>query len=150
MKPINTLVIATLAITLLGSCKAKKYMAYDQYITKTPMLQSPMIAEVDVDLTKKVSAFVRVYKSNEENAKQAALWEAMKNSGCDAVVHPVYEITFGRKVIEVNVSGYYGKYKNIRKPSLEDVTLMQELKEAIILWDPNAMVIEKRETLFKK
>ncbi len=73
-----------------------------------------------------------MYKSSEENAKQAALWEAMKNSGCDAVVHPVNK---GKKVIDVTVSGYYGKYKNIRKPTLEDVTLMQELKEAIILFN---------------
>ena len=134
--------------TLLFSCSAKKHLAYEQYITKTPLLQAPMIAEIDVDLTKKVSANVRCYKSNEQNAKQAALYDAMKNSGCDVVVHPVYEIIFGRKVIEVNVSGYFGKYKNIRKPNLEDVTLMQELQDAQLLWNPNAVVIEKN--IFKK
>jgi hypothetical protein len=133
---------------LLVSCSAKKHIAYEQYITKTPMLQAPMIADLEVDLAKRVSANVRMYKSNEQNAKQAALYEAMKNSGCDAVVHPIYEIIFGKKVIEVTVSGYYGKYKNVRKPNLEDVTLMQELKDAILLWDPNAPVVEK--TIFRK
>lgn len=146
----NQLSLLMLAVmsTLLLSCSAKKHLAYEQYVTKTPLLQAPMIAELDVDLTKKVSANVRCYKSNEENAKQAALYDAMKNSGCDVVVHPVYEIIFGKKVIEVTVSGYYGKYKNIRKPNLEDVTLMQELQDAQLLWNPNAVVIEKN--IFKK
>ncbi|MCG3166659.1 MAG: hypothetical protein POELPBGB_02439 [Bacteroidia bacterium] len=148
MKTTHTLWLLAASATLLISCSAKKHLAYEQYVTKTPLLQAPMIAELDVDLTKKVSANVRCYKSNEENAKQAALYDAMKNSGCDVVVHPVYEIIFGKKVIEVTVSGYYGKYKNIRKPNLEDVTLMQELQDAQLLWNPNAPVIEK--TIFKK
>jgi hypothetical protein len=148
MKNTLPLLLLTATLSMLWSCSAKKHLAYEQYITKTPLLQAPMIAELDVDLTKKVSANVRCYKSNEENAKQAALYDAMKNSGCDVVVHPVYEIIFGKKVIEVTVSGYFGKYKNIRKPNLEDVTLMQELQDAQLLWNPNAVVIEK--SIFKK
>ncbi len=35
-----------------------------------------------------------------------------------------------KRSVEVVVTGFAAKYKNIRKPNLEDVTLIQELKDA--------------------
>lgn len=61
----------------------------------------------------------------------------------------MYEFKIGKYVIDVTVKGMCGKYTKVRKPTLEDVTLLQELKDAIPMFDPNIRVIEKRETLLK-
>ena len=122
--------------------------AYHQHVSQTAISQWPMLADLEVDLTKKATGSARM-KASEKVVKEAALNDAMKSSGADVIIHPVYEIIYGKKIIEVNVSGYPAKFKSIRKPSLEDITLLQEMKDAILL-NPNLMNYEEeRKTTIK-
>ena len=74
----------------------------------------------------------------------------MDQNGCDVIVQPRYELKISRHSIDATVTGMCGKYTNVRKPNLEDVTLLQELNEAMPMFDPNIRVITKRESIFKR
>ena len=144
------LAILTIGIITFASCATIKRTAYDQAVATTPLIQAPLIAELAVDPTKKVSATYLARKSNEQQAKSAALYAAMDQNGCDVIVQPVYELKIGKKTIEATVKGMCGKYTVMRKPTLEDVTLLQELELAMPMFDPSIRVIEKRESIFRK
>jgi hypothetical protein len=145
----NTLILLTAAV-LLSSCAAIKRTAYTQKVATTAMIQAPLIAELEVDPTKKVKANYVARDSNEKEAKEAVLYVAMDQNGCDVIVQPRYELKISRHSIDATVTGMCGKYTNVRKPNLEDVTLLQELNEAMPMFDPNIRVITKRESIFKR
>jgi hypothetical protein len=134
---------------ILSSCsKVKVLTAYQQNVTTTNITQWPLLADLEVDLTRKATGSSRM-ASSEKVVKEAALHEAMKSSGADVIIHPVFDITYGKKIIEVSVSGYPAKFKSIRKASLEDITLMQEMKDALLL-NPNLLNYEEeRKTTIK-
>lgn len=146
----KNLVLIVIAVSTLSACSLIKRTAYDQAVATTDLIQAPLIAELEVDPTKKVSATYMAHKSNEQQAKSAALYAAMDQNGCDVIVQPFYELKIGKKTIEATVKGMCGKYTVMRKPTLEDVTLLQELNEAMPMFDRSILIVEKRETFFKK
>ena len=99
------------------------------------MIQSPLMVDVEVDASRKVNASYRAIKGTEAQAKEGAMHEAMKQNGCDVIIHPYFEVKFYPKVAEASLTGFCGKYKAFRKPNLEDITLMQELVGAQPLFD---------------
>lgn len=145
----NTLTLFTVA-ALLSSCAATKRTAYNQQVATTAMIQAPLIAELDVDPTKKISATYIARDSNEKEAKESVLYAAMEQNGCDVIVQPRYELKISRHSIDATVHGMCGKYTNVRKPNLEDVTLLQELNAAMPMFDPEFRVITKRESIFNR
>lgn len=146
----KSLIFFTLAALALSSCTLTKRTAYNQAVAPTAIIQAPLIAELAVDPSKKVSATYIARKVNEEQAKTSALYAAMDQNSCDVIVQPVYELKIGKKSIEVTVKGMCGKYTVMRKPTLEDVTILQELKDALPMFDPNFIVVEKRESIFNR
>lgn len=146
----KSLLLLTLSILFLGSCALIKRTSYEQAVASTALIQAPLIAELSVDPTKKVSATYLARKSNEQQAKSAALYAAMEQNGCDVIVQPVFELKIGKKSIEATVKGMCGRYTIMRKPTLEDITLLQELETAMPMFDPTIRVIEKRESIFRK
>jgi hypothetical protein len=149
-KQMKNLFLLFAVMLIFNSCALIKRTAYDQTVATTAMIQAPLIAELSVDPTKKVTATYLARKSNEQQAKSAALYAAMDQNGCDVIVQPVYELKIGKKTIEATVKGMCGKYTVMRKPTLEDVTLLQELNDAMPMFDPTIRVIEKRETFLRK
>jgi hypothetical protein len=147
MKTLSLLILT--AITF-SACTAIKRTAYNQEVAPTAIIQAPLIADLVVDPTKKVTATYLAYTGSEQEAKQGVLHAAMQQNGCDVIVQPYYELKIGKKSIEATVKGMCGHYTLLRKPTLEDVTLLQELKEAMPMFDPNVFVIQKREGFFKK
>jgi hypothetical protein len=138
MKHNSTIFILLVVAFALSSCVATKRTAYHQNVSNTAIIQAPLISDMEVDVNRKVSATYRAYKSNEADAKQGALYDAMKQNNCDVILHPYYETKFYPKVIEVTVSGICARYKTVRKPNLEDISTMQELTETMPLYDPAA------------
>lgn len=147
MKSFSLLLLSTL---IFSSCATIKRTAYDQEVATTAIIQAPLMADLAVDPKQKVSATYLAHKSSEEQAKQSALYAAMEQNGCDVIVQPYYELKIGKKTIEATVKGMCGHYTLLRKPTLEDVTLLQELEDAMLMFDPNVMVVQKRTGLFKK
>jgi hypothetical protein len=115
----------------LSSCKVVRVHTADaQDITKTHIIQMPLVADLEVDMTRKVTGFAKLKKTSKDFVKMTAMADALKNSGADVLVEPSYDISYTRSSVEVTVTGYAAKYKNVRKPNIEDVTLIQELKDS--------------------
>jgi hypothetical protein len=142
----RALMMSTVVVAGLSSCATIRRTAFDQAVATTPLVQAPLIADLEVDPAKKVRAQYKAIKMNESQAKQAVLWQAMKDNGCDVIVQPVYELAIGRKVIDASVEGMCGRYKAIRKPNLEDITLLQELDVARPMFDQSITIYERGET----
>lgn len=145
----NKVLLSTIfAAFALSSCTVTKHNAYYQDVARTDVIQAPVIADLEVTEKPKLRGTYRAHKLTEAEAKQSALYTVMQASGCDVVVHPSYEVKFfPSRVIEVTVNGFCGRYRNFRKPTLEDVTLMQELETAIPMFRPESAVTKK--SLFK-
>lgn len=143
-----------IALAALGmsvsACSLIKRTAYNQQVAESYTIQAPMIADMEVDLSKKIQSTYHQTKGNEALAKSGVLYVAMEDHGCDVIVQPYFELSIGKKAIDATVNGYCGKYTNIRKPNLEDVTLMQELNEAMPMFEPAVRTVEKRKVLIRK
>lgn len=150
MKSITKLFALTAVAVAVSSCSLIKRTAYNQQVAESYTIQAPMIADLDVDLSKKVTSVYHQTKGNEALAKSGVLYVAMYEHGCDVIVHPAFELSIGKKEIDAKVLGYCGKYTNVRKPNLEDVSLMQELNEAMPMFEPAVRTVEKRKVLLRK
>ncbi len=126
---------ALLSVLLLVSCSPVSlnklnttiYETRQQDIQKGALPYNPVIADLKVDLEKKVSGSsirqITNYSAYElENTKQASLYNAVTSSGADVVVDPVFKINISNNdgkdskiTIQSEVSGFYGKYLNVHK-----------------------------------
>jgi hypothetical protein len=85
------------------------------------IIVKPLIAEVEVDVNKKIEGSATNTKGDVESAKQLAKWEALNKSGADIIVDPVYYITTTTMTVQVKVVGFYGKYVSVE--TIEDTEL---------------------------
>ncbi len=109
------------------------YETRQQDINKGAIPYNPVIADLKVDLDKKItgSSIRQVNTFNEfelENTKQASLYNAVTNSGADVVVDPIFKINITNNngkddkiSIQSEVSGFYGKYTSIHKADANEL-----------------------------
>jgi hypothetical protein len=140
MKNLPLLFLIMMITTSCGVSTGLQRTAYQQQIAQTPIIQSPLVAEIEADPTKKVKASF-VYKKEGDTdfrvrmAKEAALHGAMLQNGCDVILQPLYEVEYNEIEVNASVQGICGVYKVLRKPTLEDITILQELKTAMPMFD---------------
>ena len=96
----------------LASCTVTSYQSRVNYVTRREIMATPVVVDVKVDFTKKVTGEGEA--SMPEAAKEAALFAAMEASGADVVVDPIFTSSKSTGNFKVKVSGYYGKYENAR------------------------------------
>ena len=130
------------------------YETRQQDINKGAIPYNPVIADLKVDLDKKVSgtSIRQVDRYNDfelENTKQAALYNAMSNSGADVVVDPIYKVNItnndGRDdkiTIQSEVSGFFGKYTSIHKADATELS-NASYGGALIYTNNNSTVSQK-------
>lgn len=136
-------------VLIASSCTSLKHTAYEQKVAPTPIIQSPLIADLEADPTVKVSATYNSFKGSEERARNAVLYSVMETNGCDVIINPVYKLVIGKKHIDASVKGICGKYTKFRKPNVEDFTILQELEPALPLFDSNFTIVSKPGLLIR-
>lgn len=116
----------------LASCTSKMYTTRSTPILRESIPTNPIIANLDVDLSKKVKgeAVVKGPSATPENAKQMALWNAMEESGADLIVDPIFELTIKFKKITAKVIGYKGVYKNVHTATEKEIENLLMYREA--------------------
>jgi hypothetical protein len=122
MKKIGVIGIALVAI-VVSSC-AINYGNRSQRIYNQTIVTTPMLADVDVNLNKKVEGTST--QKGISLAKEGALNDAMLKSGADLIVSPIFDVkkvSFSRYTVDV--TGFYGKYKAIRSLDIADTTLLR-------------------------
>jgi hypothetical protein len=135
MRRLNQIMFLLALSTIVSSCAWTHRTAYNQEYAQTPIIQSPLMVDVEFDPTNKVTAFF-THKGNysEKNlkiGKERLLYNAMKKHGCDVILQPIFRMDYDGATTEMGVEGVCGKYTNLRKPTLEDITILQELNEAL-------------------
>jgi len=128
-KLLLSLSVAVIAISM-ASCTVTKATnrtinAYDSQI-----IVKPLLAEVEVDLNKKINGTASARKMPVREVKELAKWDALSKSGADIIIDPVYKITTSglfkwNKMVTVEVIGFYGKYTDISIADAEDLKQME-------------------------
>lgn len=114
MKKIAISVLVFSLIVLFNSCSSIKHSYRQVEIPEQNLLVTPVLVDLDVDLNKRVYAVSPKVKGVND-AISTAYYMALEKSGADVIVDPVYKVESGRKKSIATVSGFYGKYSNVRK-----------------------------------
>lgn len=135
MNKIKILLLSIIVAVFATSCSQMSYnkinttiyQTRQQDISKGAIPYNPVIADLKVDLDKKISGssirqVIRYNESELQNSKESSLYNAITNSGADVVVDPIFKINItnndGRDdkvTIKSEVTGFFGKYTSIHK-----------------------------------
>ncbi|MCB0477525.1 MAG: hypothetical protein KDC84_05150 [Crocinitomicaceae bacterium] len=113
-----SLVLSVVAV----SCTVKKYGTREQDIVNQTIFTRPMVADVDVNVNKKIEGYAE--DKMLDDAKSKARHDALTKSGADIIVDPVYSYEkpmYGK--YKVTVQGYFGKYTAVKPMDIPDTTL---------------------------
>jgi hypothetical protein len=111
-------------VGLMSSCGLLKITKSTPRTVETynsNIIIKPLVAEVEVDVNKKITATGISLSGNEEAAKEMAKWQAIQDSGADIIIDPVYHITIVGKKVTAVVTGYFGKYTKIETVTSTEV-----------------------------
>ncbi len=123
-------VLFTFLIFVLSSCvttsRTVRTAARQINASGSNIVQKPLIGDVKVDLTKKISATITVPAAKATNAKEQANQLALDQNNFDIMIDPVYDITYSGANANVTVIGYGAKYTNIETASESDVQVLYD------------------------
>ncbi len=125
-----TLITGVVSVALLASCSIIKTTPRTVETYNSNIIVKPLIAEVEVDVNKKITAEGINKKGQVDAAKEIAKWNAIQASGADIIVDPVYHIKITGKTVVATVTGYYGKYTKIESVKNEDIEKLNTFMES--------------------
>jgi hypothetical protein len=117
-------------VIFLDSCQVNKNLHYDYYIRTAEIgansiTQTPVVCDLNVDFTKRITASSRAHtgKDRAEKARDEAYFNALVNNNVDVIVSPIYQIEQTDKEATAIVYGFAGVYTNQRAKykALEEV-----------------------------
>jgi len=116
-------IIVSVVGLLMASCTMSRRTVTNRTIQTSHqnIIVKPLIAEVKVDITKKITGTGVVTTGNVAEAKELAKWNAITSSGADIIVDPIYDVTIKSLTVEAKVVGFYGKYIKIETISDEEL-----------------------------
>lgn len=123
------------AILILSSCSTtnkSKSADYDyMYITKTGIIQKPLITDLDVEKTK--VTVTKTYNNISVNgAKENVMADFIKEQNCDIIIQPYFTTSSvassTKTTITVTVTGYPGHYRNIRPYDPKDTIYLLPIR----------------------
>ena len=134
--------ILILLFPLIYSCTTtrKSLDIYEKNITNIGIYQKPAVA--DLSIAKEKKSLTRTYINiPEDEAREYIMAEFVMNENCDAIVHPVYELTETngalRTKTDITITGFPAQYKNIRNFDFKTDTGAIKLFLSTNLYDPN-------------
>ena len=128
MKKIYYYFVPLLILLIVSGCSVTKYEARTFKGVRPNVMVLPLVADVDVDITKKIKGTGSA--KTELAAKEEAVYKAIDNSGADVIVDPIFIITVSGRTVKADVTGFYGKYKEIRNASESDLDKLTKYNEA--------------------
>jgi len=152
MRSIHSAVVATsiLLVLLLSSCATtyKSATSHTTDIVATPIVQHPLVVELDIEETKVEGKF-EGNNVTMEYAKNMAIKNALDAKGYDVLVEPYFLVEETGTRINVTVKGYPAKYKNFHVPTLEDSILLG-LKQPVAQSDDSVIHVINLKTSASK
>ncbi len=142
------ILIIALSGVLFTSCIATKSRTVTNRTIKSSyqnIVIKPLVADVSVDITKKITGSATVKNGNVEQAKDLAKWNAIETSGADIIVDPIYDVTVSGITVDAKVVGFFGKYEKIETISDADLEKLELYQ--INTKNKEASVVNKLEKL---
>jgi hypothetical protein len=127
-----------IAALMLASCQATfqgHYTARSIPIAREAIPHSPLVADLKVDPTNRISftTSIKMTMPDINFMKEITLYRAMKETGSDVIVDPIFEIVKKGGKYESSVSGYKGTYTNIRTATKEDIENLKNYNSTSVL-----------------
>ena len=119
MKKINYLFFVAILL-FATSCSRSFYSHHSVNIERKDFMATPVVADISVDFSKKVSA-TSDKKKTVNAAKDQAYYRAVTGNNIDVLVDPIYNIEQTDKIlfwggkVTASISGFGAKYTNARK-----------------------------------
>ena len=114
------ILIPLASLVLFASCSNEYYSHRSVTIERKDVMITPMVADLSVDLSKKITVESSL-RNNFESAKDEAYYKAITENNVDVVVDPIYDITTTPKILfwggkaKAKVTGYGAKFTNVKK-----------------------------------
>lgn len=164
MKKHSILYFLSIVTLFMSSCSQMTYnkinttlyQTRQQEIEKGALPYNPVIADLKVDLDKKVSGtairqITRYTDQEVEITKEASLYNATVNSGADLIVDPMFKINITNNdgkddkiTIQSDVSGFFGKYTSIHKADANELRMADYA--GVVQVSQSAATIENKTT----
>lgn len=126
----NHLIALFLISILFSSCsissRTARTAARQIDANESAIVQKPLIGDVEVDLSKKITATVTVPSAQAVAAKEQANQLALDQNNFDILIDPVYDINYSGANADVKVIGYGAKYTKIETASESDIQVLYE------------------------
>ncbi len=117
----------SMLLLFVSSCTVRQTTVREINVSESTVYQKTMIAELTIDVTKKIKGTATVSNGNINNAKELAKWNAIQESGADAIADPIFSVTKNGPTVVAEVVGFYGKYKSINIASKQDMMTYLEV-----------------------
>jgi hypothetical protein len=127
MKKIKKISFIALLLSTITSCTVRQTTVREINVSESTVYQKTMIAELSVDVTKKIKGTATVANGSIENAKELAKWNAIIESGADAIADPIFSVQKTGNTVVADVIGFYAKYKSINVASKQDMMTYLEV-----------------------
>lgn len=141
----NLFLLLVVSAMVCASCTQKVYTSRSQYINRGNIPTNPLVADLKVDLTKKLTGTgtAKGKSATVEVAKEVAIYNAINGSGADMLVDPICNCTikpgiilpfpflipipYRQKKVTCEVTGYFAVYTNIHTASDDEVRRIKDL-----------------------
>ena len=125
------LVLPIVIVTMASSCSVSSRIksADSQEISRTNILQTPTLADINVSTVKITGNYSGVHNTKApvasiEFAKNMAMADAIEKAKCDFIVHPLFDVQINSNAIQVAVLGYPATYKSFKSVTAADSGLL--------------------------
>jgi hypothetical protein len=121
-------ILFILCAFLLASCGTYQFTSRKVEVAHSPIQSNPMVADLKVDFSKKITTYSSWMKSTSE-AKGDAYLKAITENNIDVLVDPIYRIESKPRFLfffrrsQATVYGFAGTYENPRSK----LTMISEL-----------------------
>jgi hypothetical protein len=125
------LILPIVIVTMASSCSVSSRIksADSQEISRTNILQTPTLADINVSTVKITGNYSGVHNTKApvasiEFAKNMAMADAIEKAKCDFIVHPLFDVQINSNAIQVAVLGYPATYKSFKSVTAADSGLL--------------------------
>lgn len=121
MRKLNLIIFTAFVGFILASCSSTRVTNRDISRYSSTVVQRTLIADVKVDLKKKITGEATITDGNATDARNMAVWNAIEANGAHMIIDPVFKFVASRKRITCSVIGYHGVFENIKTATEQDL-----------------------------
>ena len=121
MRKLNLIISIAFLGFILASCSSTRVTNRNIGRYSSSVVQRTLIADVKVDLKKKITGEATINGGSATDARNMAVWNAIEGNGAHMIIDPVFKFVASRKRITCSVIGFHGVFENIKTATEQDL-----------------------------